>query len=355
MKNKQTNIYIHFCYLSIVLLSFLLTSIQAQQQNSGIITGLVKDSETGEAIPNANVFLTNTTFGCASNLEGKFILKKLPAGLYDLVVSYIGYELKVVHITLHDNENLTFDINLKPKIINLHQVNVHAEFPDEWKHLLEKFTQEFLGQTTNAHYCKILNPEVINLFKDSTGTLRAASDSLILIQNNALGYRIKIILHKFLYKNDLTQFVFYPLFEELHSVDKQEEIEWKENRLKTYKGSLRHFLRSAINKKLDDDYFSLSHGYMNINYFNYLSPDDLEVDPLDYDNSLMKMEFPDFLRVIYKGTSDDNISIIKLEKPFILIDKHGNPLDPLAITEYGYWSRQRMSDQLPIDYEPEEE
>lgn len=58
---------------------------------NGKITGLVKDKETGDALPGVNIILEGTTMGAATNASGEFLIINVPAGVYTVSTSMIGY------------------------------------------------------------------------------------------------------------------------------------------------------------------------------------------------------------------------------------------------------------------------
>ena len=75
--------------LAIVMLFTVLgvTSLVAQQRIFGVVT----DNESGEALEGAPVLLEGTTRGSFTNYDGEFEFTA-PAGSYNLVVRYIGYQ-----------------------------------------------------------------------------------------------------------------------------------------------------------------------------------------------------------------------------------------------------------------------
>ena len=67
----------------------------------GTIRGTVFDDGDGESVPFANVMLYEhyaqgaekmTKFGCATDLNGFFMINRVPAGTYTLRVRFVGYE-----------------------------------------------------------------------------------------------------------------------------------------------------------------------------------------------------------------------------------------------------------------------
>jgi len=71
-----------------------------------IIKGKIQDS-TGEAIASATVRLDNTTIGAIANKDGEFQIKRIPAGIYTLRVTAVGYQVFVREIDLSHKEDYT--------------------------------------------------------------------------------------------------------------------------------------------------------------------------------------------------------------------------------------------------------
>ncbi|MDZ7355157.1 MAG: carboxypeptidase-like regulatory domain-containing protein, partial [candidate division KSB1 bacterium] len=67
-------------FVALVLVFFAGTSLVAS--STGKIVGVVKDAQTGEPLPGANVFLQGTALGAATNLKGEYLIPSVPAGDY---------------------------------------------------------------------------------------------------------------------------------------------------------------------------------------------------------------------------------------------------------------------------------
>ena len=50
---------------------------------TGKIAGLVKDKDTGEALPGANVIIEGTNRGAAADADGNYIMINVPPGTYN--------------------------------------------------------------------------------------------------------------------------------------------------------------------------------------------------------------------------------------------------------------------------------
>ncbi|MCK8496000.1 hypothetical protein M0L20_29310 [Spirosoma sp. RP8] len=63
------------------------------------------------------------------------------------------------------------------------------------------FTNNFIGQSQNADLCRIVNPDVL-MFNQSGQTLIVCAQQPLVIDNKALGYRLRFQLDYFRYSYD---------------------------------------------------------------------------------------------------------------------------------------------------------
>ena len=73
-------------FFSLALMVFGL-SLAAQQTISGKIT----DTETGDGLIGATVYLDGSDIGTVTDFDGNFMLEGVPSGEHTLMVSYTGY------------------------------------------------------------------------------------------------------------------------------------------------------------------------------------------------------------------------------------------------------------------------
>lgn len=105
------------------LLFLSLTSI-AQQ---GVIRGKVFDVLNNSPIPFANVVIQSTNKGTSSDSEGNYRLEKLEPGLYNIVVSSLGYNNKVVYeIEVTKSKESIQNIGLNENTQQLQEIEVKA-------------------------------------------------------------------------------------------------------------------------------------------------------------------------------------------------------------------------------------
>lgn len=105
-----------------ILLSFLFVGISAVAIAGGI-RGNVKGDD-GNPLAFASVFVKQTSAGAATDLNGNFELS-LPAGEYDVLFQYLGYETTQQHVSVTEGF-VEMKITLKTQVIVLQNVVVKA-------------------------------------------------------------------------------------------------------------------------------------------------------------------------------------------------------------------------------------
>lgn len=106
------------CLFILIFLFFSLTNTDAQQLS---LKGKVLDKADGLALSFANIRISNSSIGTASNIEGDFELRLKPDN-YTIIISYIGYKSDSINVNLNANKNLM--IPLERISINLPEVTV---------------------------------------------------------------------------------------------------------------------------------------------------------------------------------------------------------------------------------------
>jgi TonB-dependent receptor len=114
-----------------LLFTFIILLFQSAQilfaQGTSTIKGTISDKESGEALTGASVVINNTSMGAASDLEGRFIIRNVPAGNYTLSISYIGYNLLSIPITVQENKTIQKDIGMEAKTITGETIVISAQ------------------------------------------------------------------------------------------------------------------------------------------------------------------------------------------------------------------------------------
>jgi hypothetical protein len=117
---KKSGYYGKFCALLVLLFSALLFS---QQNNAGIISGVIIDFKTKQPVEAVNFILTllkdtSVVYGSASDKEGRFKINGVPFGVYNAKISRIGYKTRIRKGVVFSAKNHTIrldTIELAPK------------------------------------------------------------------------------------------------------------------------------------------------------------------------------------------------------------------------------------------------
>lgn len=97
---------------------------------TGKITGIVKDAQTGEALIGANVLLEGTTTGAATNVDGYYVIINISPGTYTLRASMVGYAPETVQLVrVNIDQTTEMNFNLKSNAIQTEEVVVVATTP----------------------------------------------------------------------------------------------------------------------------------------------------------------------------------------------------------------------------------
>ena len=118
-------------------LAALLAAMPVAAQTLGVtLSGFVTDADNGESLPLASIVLTQVQLGAASNSSGYYAVKEVPAGTYEVVISYIGYKSWRDTLAFSDRD-VRLDVALQVESVDLEEIVIEAERREE----LEQATQ----------------------------------------------------------------------------------------------------------------------------------------------------------------------------------------------------------------------
>ena len=110
-----------------LLLACMLFIAEWTFAQSGSISGKISDKDTYEALPGANVVIKGTSKGSTTDIDGKFTLGELSPGSYAIEISFIGYELKELIVTVRTSQVTNLgDIRIGTSSIGLREVEIIA-------------------------------------------------------------------------------------------------------------------------------------------------------------------------------------------------------------------------------------
>jgi hypothetical protein len=323
--------------------------VAASAQKLYSISGQVQDKK-GETLPGAGIYLSGYTTATVTDNNGKFVLPKLKPGSYEVVVQMMGF-LPYSKSVIISDEPVNINIVLAENTIQLSEVVIKAD-PNREKYL-QQFKEFFIGRTPNSAKCKILNPQVLYVhFDRNTNTLNVTSNEFLVVENKALGYRLKYMLNLFEYNFDsrIVYFSGLPVFEDLKGSGAKRRT-WLKNREIAYAGSPQHFFQSLYRNTVTEEGFII---YKRIKIPNPNRPSNTYITVTRKrlinemrGNNKPGSIFADSLRILTEQA--------QLPEEYVTLDMSGVSTDTLARSIYPNLKTMNYKDELYVIYTKEEE
>jgi hypothetical protein len=356
----------------------------SQSASDVLLTGRVLDEVTGETVPGAHIFFSQTTVGTVSGEDGSFRLQTDLTGSHTLVVSFVGYATLTEELNLSELQRQEFIIYLTPQPVELGSLVVTESEEDrekyeEWIRYFNQFQIEFLGLTDEAEKTEILNPWVIGFEKGDGDLFTAHAEEPIQIQNEVFGYKIEIDLIEFVLSKSQKRvhYLFYSRFTEMEPDNRRQMRKWLENRRNNYEGSFEHFLKTLFNESVDESNFEIEGRLLIVPQISdsWKVSGDIEQQESDESTDIDKRELnsdrsvqgevvktyrlPEKELVVrysrgLLGLSErhETTLVSTTEDGFIQVTGNGRLMNPLALRLFGDWGADRVANLLPIDYSP---
>jgi len=251
MKGKKQLFRIAICFLCLL---FCLPKAFSQT----VLKGHVFNEEAHKPLASVSVYLNNTSIGTITNDEGLFVLKNIPQGKFNLVVTSVGFETYTALLDLRDLPK-DFQIVLKPKADELEGFSVLPTDPNGWEKYGKYFTLLMIGTTLNSNETKLMNPEAVKFRLNEGNVLTAFSKGPLRITNYALGYEIEYKLEEFEVNLNtaVVNYSGYAFYKDMGLKHPNRVRRYTDARFETYKGSLLHFMRSFYANDLDAQGFEM--------------------------------------------------------------------------------------------------
>ncbi|NMD00498.1 MAG: carboxypeptidase-like regulatory domain-containing protein, partial [Bacteroidales bacterium] len=110
----------------LITVLFLLSAIFVNAQPA-IVTGKVFDKKTKETLPGASVFILGTSWGASTDLDGQFKITNVHKGIYDIVISYVGYQPDTIKKFQISTNTPSLELYLNESSLNLNEVSILAQ------------------------------------------------------------------------------------------------------------------------------------------------------------------------------------------------------------------------------------
>lgn len=111
----------------VTVCGFLFAAGYLWAAQTGMVSGFVREAESGEFLAYASVYLADKSIGTATNKQGYYVLSGVPESKGTLVVSMIGYEEQRIEIEVKGGSRLRRDFYLERAPLGMEPVEVTAE------------------------------------------------------------------------------------------------------------------------------------------------------------------------------------------------------------------------------------
>ncbi len=305
-----------------------------------ILKGTILDKDTEDKIVYAAIYFNGTFVGTYSDQNGNFQLDVSKNTTMPLSISAIGYNSVTINSFSSNNPLIVY---LTPKVYNLSEVVINAKSLDrERRSNLVLFKNIFLGTTSNAHWCEIINENDITFnYKSDKDTLRAFASKPLQIENRALGYKITYFLDKFEYDRKNRTFFFKGniVFNEDMTTEELQKQSYERHRRNAYLGSRMHFFRELWANNLKATGFVVQNpSEENLNYEKIVFEENDHKKYLSYREYLIITYYSKVVK-----------SYIVFLKDRVFFDGTGY-FDASGISWEGQMVDRRIGDLLPYEY-----
>lgn len=111
--------------LSACLLLGLATTVAAQEEARGRISGRIVDEDTARPLSLAQISIPSLNTGTLSDVDGHWTLTAIPAGTYDVTARLIGYANKTITgVLVVAGDVVTIDISLPPRAVEVNELTI---------------------------------------------------------------------------------------------------------------------------------------------------------------------------------------------------------------------------------------
>lgn len=130
------------------ILMVLGTSLSAQ---TGLVKGTITDGSNGGSLPGTTVYLqSNPGKGTVTDIDGNYLLSGVPVGEVMIVYSFLGFEERVMAVTVVAGEAVVQDVELSFESIVGEEVLVTAQALGQAKAINQQLNSESIANVVSA-------------------------------------------------------------------------------------------------------------------------------------------------------------------------------------------------------------
>ena len=348
-------------------------AVHASWAQTGTIKGRVIDATTSEGLPNANVFIDQTTFGVAADVDGYFVFNQVPVGNAVVVFSFVGYKSYQASIGIDEGRTQELIVRLQPLQEQLAEVEVKGAKDKKWEADLRRFKRYFFGEDPVGSRCTLANPWVLEFSRDpQTNDLLATASQPLELSNPALGYDLKFTIKEFRYSTNFYRIAGNAQFTERPSDDPGQVMEQMRNRKESYVLSDRYFFKSLLDGRHPENGFRM---YVDKPRFESTRSQVFAVEvgksvvpwkpgPLELARAgVFRIRMPAKMEIhnnqlnsdrrVYKDVTHA-VSWMEVQGGYVLVNQQGVVLNPASVINSGEMNSVRVGRMLPLNYSPDE-
>lgn len=150
-----------FAALSLIMVLSGAFSVHAQTEETGTgdIEGTVIDASTGESLIGVNVMIDGTSRGTATDVEGEFTIRRVPAGTQTIIVSYIGYDRIEQTIEVEADETLELNFELMLATMEGQEITISTQAQGQRSAINEQISARSIKNVVSAEKIRELPDE----------------------------------------------------------------------------------------------------------------------------------------------------------------------------------------------------
>lgn len=360
-------------------------------------------NDAGSFLSDVNIYIDGTKTATASKEDGSFSLDISPGNSGNVIFQKDEYETFSAPASDIMNKNLKIVLT---KMNAIEEIRLVPYTSEAYKNYINYFLDTFIG--SDRENVRIKNQKSLKFSYDKKNKLlKVKAPNTLIIENKNLGYEIRYNMIS--YSSDLNKgmvnYTGTSFFKETKDTDKI-----RLNRLNAYDGSMLHFFRSIYHNTISEDKFVVNHV---IKIPNPKYPTEEELKTLDNFRQMVKSsgvikipedisdiakrknsQHPFVLAIVktmlpdsaYVKRTDEKVlftfkdmlqinyqkyfyemkgkEFVKTQYPVILssylhpegetfeVSKEGNITNPDLLINEGDFSKNKIENLLPLDYQP---
>lgn len=330
------------------------------------LEGMVVDHQTGEPLVGVAVYISGSSLGVVTELDGTFSLKYPKKFTAPLTIRLLGYQTREIKDPVNQDLSIV-KLEVKPDELDAVVLGL-----DPWSRKKKEayFKKYFLGTAVVSKDLKIKNLDKVRLrFNPVYATLTAVCDEPIIVENRYLGYSIEVDMSDFEAQftkisnqmrdelaarssRQIPQYVYYSshmvvdLFFKESEKSRPTQRKRKKNRNKLYRESEIALMKSIINESLEEDGY-----FLILNRKKVVPEKHIRVRP--FKENIYQVEFRELEYQIADMDGEDSLIVLLDHK--ILVSHQGNIVSSRVLLTGGYLGSLKLSGMLPLDFVPEKD